>query len=313
MWKRFCLLALCGAPALFGWGCEGHQAVALIAEKNLTPRTLAFVQAMLDVNPIDPALVRYCVQNRDDLMADASTWADDIRRTAGTGKWHYMDIPRQETGGDPAKWCEDVGPAAERGERAGCVLAAIAYNRDILRNPQNPGQVRADALRYLIHLAGDIHQPLHTTDNHDQGGNCAPMVLLDAASISNLHSIWDSGLLEQHLRDLHQTVAQYAASLNQRFAAEKAKWAPSPADVNTWVWESHAAGNRVTFGAIEPPIPMEPETGKTDCNAESAKVYALHVHLNQAYLNKATPVIDEQIAKAGFRLAEMLNEIIGGD
>ena len=79
--------------------------------------------------------------------------------------------------------------------------------------------------------------------------------------------------------------------------------------MNSWVWESHAAGVETTFGALHPGIPAEPETGKTDCNAESAKVYALQIHLGPDYLEKTAPVIDQQIAKAGFRLAAMLNAI----
>ena len=161
----------------------------------------------------------------------------------------------------------------------------------------------------MIHFVGDIHQPLHVTDNKDDGGNCAPMVLLNSITISNLHSIWDSGLIEEHLRVLQETPAQYAASLDQRFAAQKAGWSPQPTDVPAWIWEIHALGNETVFGALQPPIPVQPDQGKTDCNAESEKVYMLHIHLDKTYMDKASPVIDQQLAKAGFRLAAMLNEI----
>ncbi len=308
--KHSCLLAFCAARGLFGWGCEGHQTVALIAEKNLTPHALAQVRELLSANSIDPKLVRYCVEGRDDVMADASTWPDDIRRFNGTGKWHYMDIPRQYTSGDPGRWCEPVGPALQgRGDRAGCVLSAIQSERGVLANMQAPAADRADALRYLIHFVGDIHQPLHVTDNKDDGGNCAPVVLANSVAISNLHSIWDSGLIEEHLRDVHETPAQYAAGLNQRFAAEKNGWAPPTADVPAWIWEGHALANETTFGALQPQIPVQPDSGKTDCNAESEKVYLLHIHLGKEYMERAMPVIDQQLAKAGFRLAAMLNEI----
>jgi hypothetical protein len=305
MLKRLSLIACFAAKLLPGWGCEGHQIVARIAEMNLTPRARTEVMALLSTNPIDPGLVRFCVQGRDDAMADSSTWADDARRGERTGKWHYMDIPRQVTAGDLAPYCEPVDEPGSKGERKGCVLTAIAYNRDILADPKVPPAERAKALRYLIHLVGDLHQPLHTTDNKDQGGNCDPVELLDAVTISNLHSVWDSGLLEEHLREIKKTPSEYAAILNQRFQSEKTR----DSDVAKWVWESHAAGIDTTYAAMQPLIPLEPVDAATDCNAENAKVYALRIHLGRDYLDKSVPVIDRELAKAGFRLAALLNAI----
>ena len=307
MRKRFLLLACLSARLALGWGCEGHQMVALIAEANLDPRAAAQVNQILTQNPVDPGTVRYCLENRADLMANAATWADDARRTDGGAKWHYIDIPRQATEGDPNQWCQPVGPPVEKGDRNGCVLTAIAYFRDEAANPQTDPAERARALRYLIHFVGDLHQPLHAADNRDNGGNCAPMALAGAVSISNLHSIWDSGLIEQRLRDAKETAAQYAADLNKRFQARRAEW--STTDVNAWAWQSHALANGVVYGALEPPIPVESASGKTDCNAESLKVYQLQVHPGRDYERKALPVIDEQLARAGFRLAAVLNAI----
>jgi len=305
MLKRLGLMACLAAKLLPGWGCEGHQIVARIAEMNLTPRARTEVMALLTANPIDPALVRFCVQGRDDATADSSTWADDARRGERTGKWHYMDIPRQVTEGDLNAYCEPVDSPGSKGERKGCVLTAIAYNRDIVADPKASSADRAKALRYLIHFVGDLHQPLHTTDNKDQGGNCDPIELLDTVTITNLHSAWDSGLLEEHLREIKKTPAEYAAILNQRYQPDKA----SDLNVAKWVWESHKAGIETTYGAMQPLIPLEPVDATTDCNAENAKVYALHIHLGREYLDKAIPVIDRQLAKAGFRLAALLNAI----
>jgi hypothetical protein len=207
-----------------------------------------------------------------------------------------MDIPRQVTSGDLSAFCEPVDPPGSKGERKGCVLTAIAYNRNILADPKASSAERAKALRYLIHFVGDLHQPLHTTDNKDQGGNCDPVELLDSVTISNLHSVWDSGLLEEHLREIKKTPAEYAAILNQRFRADKT----GDTDVAVWVWESHKAGIETTYGAMQPLIPLEPVDAATDCNAENAKVYALHIHLGREYLDKSVPVIDRQLAQAGF-------------
>ena len=307
MGKRFLLLGWVSARLLLGWGCDGHQVVALIAEANLTPRAAEQVRQILKQNPVDAGTIRFCLDNRDDAMANASTWADDARRTDGGAKWHYIDIPRQASDGDPNQWCQAIGPAVAKGDRDGCVLTAIAYFRDEVANPQTGPAERARALRYVIHFVGDLHQPLHAADNHDNGGNCAPMALPGSLTISNLHSIWDTGLIEEHLKDFHETAAQYAASLNKRFQTRRAEW--SGGDVKAWAWESHALANGIVYGALEPPIPVEPATGRTDCNAESLKVYELKVSPGREYMAKAMPVIDEQLARAGYRLAGMLNAI----
>jgi hypothetical protein len=306
--KRLLVLLGCSARILLGWGCEGHQIVALIAEKNLNPRAAAEVRNLLTSNPIDPELIRFCTEGHEDPMSDASTWADDIRRSAKTGKWHYMDIPLEVTSGDPNKYCEPVGKADAKGERDGCVLSALLYNRDVLQDEHKTLAERAEALRYIIHFVGDMHQPLHVTDNHDQGGNCAPMSLLDAVTISNLHSIWDSGLLEKRLKKARQEPEQFAAALNRKFASDRTAWTK---DMNPgrWVWEIHEAGVETTYGALQPAIPLQPVNRRTDCNAESATVWKLHIRLGPDYEKAAGPVIDQQLAKAGFRLAAFLNEI----
>src|ERR1043166_8363102 len=94
------------AGNLWGWGCEGHQITALIARAHLTPAAAAAVDRLLKENPIDPALSRFCKDRPVDPMADASTWADDIRNTEKTASWHYIDIPLTTAGNtslDP--WC----------------------------------------------------------------------------------------------------------------------------------------------------------------------------------------------------------------
>ena len=188
-------------------------------------------------------------------------------------------------------------------------MTAITYNRDILADPKAATAERARALRYLIHLVGDLHQPLHTTDNKDQGGNCDPVVLMDSVTISNLHSTWDSGILEQHLRKIGKSPAEYAQFLNNRFEAQRPEWAPKEANVAKWVAESHAAGIATTYNAMDTPLPLAPAHGATDCNAENAKVYAMHIHLNEKYVDASIPVIDRELAKAGYRLAAMLNAL----
>ena len=83
-------LPFLATPAL-AWGCKGHQTVAVIAEKYLTPEARQFLDKLLADNPIDPQLKRYCGNFPGSLLADSSTWPDDVRNIAHNGSWHYKD------------------------------------------------------------------------------------------------------------------------------------------------------------------------------------------------------------------------------
>jgi len=158
-------LLTCTAPPANAWGCKGHQTVALIAENHLTPEARQFIQKLLADNPIDPKLKRWCGNATSDLLVDASTWPDDIRNERKNGPWHYIDIPRGKRKGDLTEYC---GPE-------GCVTRAIEEQRAILKDKSDNPLKRAEAIRYLIHFVGDMHQPLHATNNADNGGNCVPV------------------------------------------------------------------------------------------------------------------------------------------
>src|SRR5262249_7681040 len=79
-------------PCSYAWGCKGHQTVALIAEKHLTPEARELVEKLLAENPVDPKLKRGCGNTIPDLLVDASTWPDDVRNERHNGPWHYIDI-----------------------------------------------------------------------------------------------------------------------------------------------------------------------------------------------------------------------------
>src|SRR5580704_336492 len=156
------MLPLASVPA-FGWGCEGHQMIALIARAHLTSAVSSAVDQMLRENPIDPALSRFCKDRPNDPMADSATWADDVKTIEKTGDWHFIDIPLAVRGdSDVMKWCKPVDG------KPGCIVSAIDYEWALLRDKSEPAPVRAKALRYVIHLVGDLSQPLHATDNHDR-------------------------------------------------------------------------------------------------------------------------------------------------
>jgi hypothetical protein len=309
----FAVAVFLTAPlSAWAWGCEGHQVVALLAEKHLNPRALAMVKQILNDGPIDPTLNRYCKEGGIDAMTDSSTWADDIRpQKPEAGPWHYIDIPLGTPRMDITKFC--APPES-------CLTQAITNQIAILRQSGIDPEKRAEALRFLIHFVGDLHQPLHAITNNDQGGNCVPAAYFDAlpqlrnpqteSYAPNLHAIWDTNILERDTTG--KTVDQVASELDQSFRSKIAGWQSSGLDVNQWAWESYQIAAETAYGKLPVRIPVEPPQPITSCahdNHISSRIFKLNEQIGQAYQDVAAPVVEQQIAKAGARLALVLNQI----
>jgi S1/P1 Nuclease len=304
-------IPFCNGSA-FGWGCQGHQIVALIARAHLTPAASAAVDRLLRENPIDASLVRFCKDRPDDPMADAATWADDQRNVdKSTETWHFIDIPLAVHSGsvperEAMKWC---APPAAGGP--GCIVSALDDQLATMRDGSRPSAARAQALRYVIHFAGDIAQPLHASDNHDQGGNCTSIAFFAEQKPRNLHAIWDTQFIARALDADHLTQPQYARKLDERFAGRWAEWGEPKANFLAWAWDSHSIAESVAYGDLKPRIPTEPagagQADKDACSIEREQVSGLHISIGDSYDSEALPVIREQLAKAGYRLAGLLN------
>jgi hypothetical protein len=297
-------------PRALAWGCEGHQTIALIAKQNLNPHALAMVNQILTDNPVDPTLDRFCKPIATDPIEDASTWADDYRKAhPETGGWHYIDIPRGAAKGtfacDPAK---------------SCITLALAEQVKILQDPASDPAARANALRFIIHFAGDIHQPLHCSTNNDGGGNCVPVTYfgqkpletdqINATFQLNLHGVWDTQLVERIAGS--ESVEQFAATIEKRFKPQFAMWQEEGVNFDNWAWESHEMAERVTYGALNRKIPvetLEPVTSCADANHIAERMLKLNEKVGPTYQSFVTRTIEEQLAKAGIRLAMILNQI----
>lgn len=305
-------LPLLNASA-FGWGCEGHQIIALIARAHLNPVASAAVDRLLRENPIDPSLDRFCRDRPADPLADSATWADDERSVEKTtADWHFIDIPLSVSAGsvpeqDAMKWCPSLP-----GGKPGCIVTAIDYEWAILRDSNQSAAARAKALRYLIHFLGDIAQPLHATDNHDRGGNCTVMRFFAEERPQNLHAIWDYGLIVRELAADKATQVQYAKKLDEKLSSHWSEWGEAKLDLLSFAWESHKLAETVAYAGLQPSIPAGPATaGQADregCKAERDKVAALRISIREPYAAQAMPVIREQLAKSGYRLAALLNQ-----
>jgi len=298
------LFVLTASP-VFPWGCKGHQTVALIAEKNLTPEARQFVEKLLSENPVDGKLKRYCGFTPD-LLADASTWPDDVRGELKNGPWHYIDIPRGASRGPIDPYCGNQG----------CVTKAIAEQLVILKDKSADPPKRADAIRYIIHFVGDLHMPLHATTNSDQGGNCVPVRYFHRrprdhhhSFTPNLHAVWDSAILERDMEGADPS--EYADTLLQAFSVEIESWQHAGVHLDDWVWESYDIANLIVYPELSPAVPTEtpvPVRSCTDDNNIGERMLRLHLAAGEAYQEIAAPIIQERLAKAGVRLAVILND-----
>jgi hypothetical protein len=317
------VLVLAQCPAARAWGCEGHQIVAYIAKAHLTPHSRAMARKILAASPIDPVLSRYCQPASTDPFVDASTWADDYRtQHPETGRWHFIDIPRGAHKGPLASYC----PAA-----TGCVVSALEAQFRILKDPRASAAARADALRFVIHFVGDIHQPLHDTTNNDEGGNCVPVEFLgelpretNIARESfepNLHWVWDVGIIENVITpQTGQTSRAYlsdparslAIDLDRRYRVQISTWQSRPIDFASWAWEGHAVADSVAYGELPRAIHIERPLSVNSCADDdhvALRMLRLRENLGSAYEFAAAPVVERQLAKAGARLAAVLNSV----
>lgn len=315
-------LAAAGAMAMvpaqgWAWGCEGHRTVARIAARHLSTHARQQVHALLTAHPIDSRLTRFCQPIDPDPFVDGATWADDVRDVQHTGAWHFLDIPRGARRGHAGAACP---------KKAGCVTTAIAAQIKILQS-RAPNAQRANALRYVIHLVGDLHQPLHCTTNDDRGGNCVPVRYFTTAPVlqkekdgkpiigdykPNLHGIWDSSILATELKARSVTLSQLAPALDKRFSAHIPGWMAANVALEDWAWDSHELAETVAYGKLPKAIPDEADNGPATCdeaNHVAERMLALDLRLAQPYQDAAVSVVDEQLTKAGVRLAKILNGV----
>jgi hypothetical protein len=305
----------------FAWGCKGHEAVALTAWHFMSDNAKRMTVQLESFFPPDPALNHYCKGDEELLpIARVATWADDYRYTAegkSTVNWHFLDVPLGQPVGDGLGYCEQ-----------GCITQAVSSQNAVLSQaPSGLTDANAKALRFLIHFLGDLHQPLHASDNKDLGGNCVPVqylltpvVLSGGKYTPELHAVWDDNLVEAAMNASSvKDVNAFSVVLTQMASQNRAAWSSgSPAE---WIAEAHDIAGRVAYGdltsAVSTPNLAAAMKGADDqkgCSDQhyDKRLYDLGLQVNFEYLRDAVPVVDQQLAKAGLRLANLLNAVWPG-
>jgi len=303
-----------GSPSsAWSWGCRGHETIALIARAQLTANARQQVDDILSrANRGHQACAPI-----DEPMASFSTWADDNRDFHRD--WHFLDIPRGSRREDMNQACPDDG----------CVTLGLRGEMATLKDPSATAKEREIALLFILHLVGDIHQPLHCTTNGDRGGNCVPVAYLvdghnrqphprnnGASYDPNLHHIWDVDLLERAMptdSNGAPDAAAYAKDLTNRFKTDIAAWQKEDLNVENWAWETHELAEQTAYGGLPTKIPDEPADGQlADCtenNNVGDRMTNFDEEIDDRYADTAHPVIERQLAKAGTRLAMVLNSV----
>lgn len=285
-----------GSSHCRAWGSDGHRVVALIAAHYLTPATRERVAAVLaDDSSADVARA----------IADASTWADTYRdsdrngaglRYRQTYRWHFINLDLQHPNlyescfGHPPLQSAQV---ASRGPGRACIVDKIEQFRAEWLAPDTTPAERLLALRFLLHLVGDLHQPLHASDNADYGGN---LVAISGPGLKagSLHSFWDT----QVVRRLAPRADVLAPRLIARISSkQRTEWRRG--NVASWSIESNSVARSSVYGAL-PPASTAP--------APSSRKRIAY-RLPQSYVDDAEHIAALQLSRAGVRLAYLLEPV----
>jgi hypothetical protein len=284
-------LCVIGIPQkVFAWGDEGHMTVALIAQHYLKPAVRTQITAMLaaDTDPL----------TQHDFASEA-TWADKFRDSNNrrdhyeeTERWHFVDLEISHP--DLKEVCFGRAPlppgtVASNGPAEACVVDKINQFAAELAAAATDAVERLFALKFLLHFVGDLHQPLHASDNHDRGGND---VKVSADGIAHktrdeLHGYWDTQFVERNGTPASALSEKLVAQITSAQVEEWQQGAP-----DDWAMEAFVISKQDAYG--NPPL------SKT----------ATH-HLDAAYVAKAEQDVALQLSRAGVRLASVLNKALG--
>lgn len=263
--------------------------MARIAAAHLTPAARTRIARILEVQDSEEALT--------EALAKASTWADETARDNHTGPWHYIDLAIQDHKSDIAERCPDDNCAPTR---------IRLFAEQLAAHPAHPANTRwsqLDALRYVVHFVGDIHQPLHDISDADLGGNCEQ---LDppVGKAKNLHALWDGEIVNAINSDDRALTAELEAEIQELSPHRERQLAEGKEE--DWVWEGHELALRDIYHRLH--IPVEPVEFPKSCAEAPTAITELKLEISGSYIAEMKPVVREQLIKAGLRLARLLNE-----
>ncbi|WP_444922208.1 S1/P1 nuclease [Microbulbifer sp. CnH-101-G] len=240
------------------WGDDGHKVIGEIAWQYLTPDVAAEVELLLD-------------EVGEPHLAESATWADRIRSNEQynwAAPMHYINLSRDWRSYVSARDCPP----------AGCILKAIQQFEEVLTDRSRSGTERAEALMFITHFVGDLHQPLHTGLYSDRGGN--DVVVQFFGEETNLHALWDIHLVSRIVSDWQD----YAKEQTEKIGAAQSRlWQSTNA--THWAKESHQLAHKLAY------------TNETQ--------------LGEKYFLRCRDSVEMRLQQGGVRLAAVINRALG--
>jgi hypothetical protein len=256
----FLLACFLLVPDAHAWGPDGHRIVAELAQRHLSPAAEAQVERLLG-----PEHTR--------RLADVATWADDIQDDPSqralwkaTRSLHYINFGDRDCDYQPPRDCRE----------GRCVVEGLAHYVAVLGDRSQSEDARREALKFVVHFVGDVHQPLHAGYRPDKGGNTYQVQFRDQGS--NLHRVWDSGMLRTRGLD----------------------------------WQTYAKRLDARGMVALPPVAGAPFAAWAEESCRLTRdIYPDGHTVGAAYVGTQLPVAERRLRQAGRRLAQLLNRTLG--
>jgi hypothetical protein len=271
-WCLAMIILLMSLPA-FSWWDKGHQLVAKIAYDRLTPNAKAEVDLMTRELAMQYTEIK--------SVTDVAVWPDNIRKQKieTFTRWHYIDMP-----------FSDDGSVIKNAIDTDNALWAVKQIVPIIQNPKANLIERARFFAFLVHIVGDLHQPLHSVSrvskehpDGDRGGNLFFVMDNNAAKLQTLHGLWDGGFGvydNEHASSIDELEKLITGKFPEAFFGDKVK----NNDPAMWVSESGIIAREFVYNTPEKKVPT------------------------LAYQEKGKEISEQRVALAGYRLATMLNQ-----
>lgn len=241
---------------LVSWGVVGHRAIGKIAENHLSGKAKKAVQELLGT----------------ESLSIVSTYADEVRSYENfkyTAPWHYVNLPHGLSFDQFSKQLKGLDKPN--------IYKALLECTQVLKNPAKTKAEKVFALKFIVHMVGDLHQPMHTGRSEDSGGNGIKVKLMRRES--NLHGLWDSGLIDyagMSYTELAQGCDTLSKDEVKRYGQD---------DMVQWAYESYQISQQLYAEAASNP------------------------DFDYNYYPKHADIVKKRLAMAGVRLAALLNTI----
>lgn len=259
-----------------GWGNKGHQVIARIATARLSTNARQAIAELLSPR---------------ETLDSVSTWADQIKtQRPKTRSWHFVGIPLSDTRYSPSKDC---------GKGDICIVEAIEMQITSLKDTNKDSKARAEALKFLVHLIGDLHQPFRVTTNTNPQDRSASLLKVTSLSgrSTSLLDVWDNELVDYGLNQSAKSVGVYATQLSKKFlrsSTNQGSFISTQGSVTHWALEAHRLPWSAYYNTDGKFMFVDP--------TQSWK-------LDKPYYDKNVPVVEGQLVRAGARLAKILNDV----